>query len=143
VFKIILRTHQIPKNIFPEKCILQKIFFRKMFSAVNIFLRQGTDRNPPDFLYMPNTKKYFPMSPGRVFGESWSNPSEVPSGSQSSLGSIMGRSRQGPGQVLIKSQAGPGRISGKSQVNPRQVQASPIQVSSGFWASLGQVLKGS
>jgi hypothetical protein len=114
-----------------------------MFSAVNIFLHQGTDRDPPDFSYMPNTRKYILRNhfQGKCFP-----PKIFSSESRASLWLVLVKSQRGPERVPIKSrvclgqvQAGswvgpnqvPEWISGKSQANPGQVQAGPVQVSSG------------
>ena len=96
VFNMILRTHQIPENVF-----LLKMFF--------------DDWDLLDFPYMPNTKKSFlskifsnesQTSPGQVQIGSWvgqvrpqSSPVWVPEKSQVGLGKV----RASPGGVPVKS----------------------------------------
>ena len=125
---MILRTHQIPKNV----------------STQNSFQHRGPNREPPNFSYMPNTKKYFLINhflgkcfPTKIFLDE-DIFRRVPSGSWTS-----------PSQVLVGSWAGPNQVSSKIQGSPRQVLVALRQVRSGpRWvlvrsrAGLGEVPMG-
>jgi hypothetical protein len=128
-----------------------------MFSAVNIFLHQGTDRDPPDFSYMPNTRKYILRNhiqgkcfPPKIFSsESWASlwlvlvksqrgPERVPIKSRVCLGQVQAGSWVGPNQVPSGSRASLKRILGRSK---RVLFKSRVgdQVLKGSWAGLGRV----
>ena len=128
VFNMILRTHQIPKNIFCWKH----------------FPTLGTEWDPTDFPYKLNTGKYklrnhfqgrcFPLKlffnesragPARVSVQSRSGLSGVPCGSGWVLvkfwlspSQVSGRSQVGPGWISVKSWVSPGQVPGMSQASP-------------------------